>query len=192
MNVALLLRRSLLLHRKLSPAKYLVIVAGVSCSGKSYFIDRLSTNPNAQYICPCRHTSKSEIEAYGFLGFIKRHHGTTFLHVEINPDPVSQKRKKWIDYVKKSLDVELIILAPPKNRLIRNVMSRYSGASDLKYAQAKIMLYENEWLSEQYVRFVSRTLSKIPLSSISVVNCSETRDFLDSSDAARFLKAIYE
>lgn len=143
-----------------------IIVAGVSCSGKSTLIDEIRFSAGLQTILglshPIRITSKYELEQSLELSE-DAEDGSTLLHVEINPDPVRERRVKWIKFAQASKSVSLVLVKPSRADLLLQVRARARIAGDTRIYRQKSRLYSNKWLSAQYLRFFERVSGLVPL-----------------------------
>jgi hypothetical protein len=143
--------------RKVKVTHQTTVLAGVSCSGKSALVSAIINTPtlqkNLELATPVSSTSKSELERYGYRRGWRRK-GGTLLHVEINPDPARQARMVWLNFLRYSTDVSLVLVAPKREVLLKNIRSRIAERKEALGLEAKEYLYTASWLREQYSRFL--------------------------------------
>lgn len=174
-------------------SRNIVIVAGVSCSGKSFFISNQSAinELSSSLPLPYDSTSKFSLETLGYNEFLPRKSGTTFLHVEINPDPTRTKRKKWLLYAKAAKAAKLILIAPERKILIQNVYSRSVIEGDDSLRMTKESLYTDKWLGEQYRSFIEMTSENVAISSYIIYSQNKLRYAESVDNAKTIISSIY-
>jgi hypothetical protein len=145
------------------------VLAGVSCSGKSALGSSIINTPilqkNLELETPVFCTSKSEIERYGYRRGWRRK-GGTLLHVEINPDPARQARVVWLNFLRYSTEVSLVLVAPKREVLLANVRRRIAERKEASGLEAKENLYTASWLREQYSGFLENFAERYALRKI--------------------------
>lgn len=158
-------------------SRRLVIFAGVSCSGKSTLIDSLLVSKERQSIFgilqPLAVTSKYEVEKFGF----KRPWlalGSTVLHVEINPDPEREARKRWLEFAQAFSEVSLVLVSPTREFLLSNVSKRSGVDKNPRLQEEKADLYSELWLSETYKSFVNNLWPVVTVSKTSIYSNDQT------------------
>ncbi len=143
--------------RKVKVTPQTTVLAGVSCSGKTALVSSIVNTPalqkNLELATPVFCTSKSELERHGYRRGWRRK-GGTLLHVEINPDPDRRARVAWLDFLRHSTEVSLLLVAPQREVLLENVRRRIAERKEASGLEAKKYLYSASWLREQYSNFM--------------------------------------
>lgn len=141
-------------------AKKVLVIAGVSGSGKTNLINSL-LNKSARYNLPNLPkntiiTSKHMLEARGFSFRKSLLHKNAIIHVEINPE--RDQRDVWEKYISLATEVDLILMTPRMKTLRKNLNARSEEENNRQYFEQKSLLYTENFLIEQNIQFVKKVL----------------------------------
>ncbi len=133
---------------------HVIIIAGVSSSGKSFFINELRKKKywrELNLVTRPQFLAKHQIESRGVSN--RKINKPSVVHVEINPSPNRIFRTKWLQYVKYSTSVIVVLIIPNQKTLALHVKKRSLEIKSEEYASDKLKIYTNEFLFKQYSDF---------------------------------------
>lgn len=135
----------------------LVVVAGLSGSGKSFFLsslpdspsrrDRLNLTPNFF------ETAKNEVEMLGAARFMGKEE-TCLIHVQIPRNEGGWARVEWKKLVLSARSVTLVLIVPKRVTLLRQIFLRARNEKDPRYFRQHFIKYLSHWVNDRHREFI--------------------------------------